>query len=92
MSKKIDKVEDEIDFGFSFVDDDLDEIKREKIILEDDSKTLQNRLDSLFNTILPFLNNLKQNPEKSTIHWPNRAKKIDTYIEKLREIAYGEQK
>ena len=33
--------------------------------------------------ILPLLQNLKKNPEKDYIHWPNRSAIIDKQIEKI---------
>ena len=33
--------------------------------------------------ILPLLQNLKKNPEKDYIHWPNRTAIIDKQIEKI---------
>jgi hypothetical protein len=36
--------------------------------------------------IMPLLNNLKKNPEKDIIHWPNRAEKIDAFIKKMNKL------
>lgn len=86
----------EFDFGFSFVDEDLNEVKQTntKLSKENESNTekmkdLENRLRLLHETIIPFLDNLCKNPEKSTIHWPNRVEKIESYKKKLQKIVEG---
>jgi len=43
-------------------------------------------LEQLNDTILPFLESLKLDPEKSMIHWPNRAEVVDEQIQKIKEI------
>lgn len=96
--KKEDKIE-EFDFGFSFTDEDIFEtqdkveklqtaVSTDKQIIED----LEQRLNMLFNAVVPFLDNLCKNPEKSTIHWPNRVQKIQEYKSKLKSIAEGKNK
>jgi hypothetical protein len=82
-----------IDFGFDFIDDEIEEIKQtaaDKEVLSDEIIDLKNRLDSLYNAILPFLDNLCKNPDKSTIHWPNRVEKIRDYKNKLKQIVEGD--
>lgn len=90
--KKEDKIED-FDFGFSFADEEIEEVKENfQAVIRDDKekiKDLKNRLDLLYDTIIPFLDNLCKNPEKSTIHWPNRAEKIQEYKHKLKQIVEG---
>lgn len=39
--------------------------------------------------ILPLLLNLKKNPDKAYIHWPNRVAVIDKQIEKITTITRG---
>jgi hypothetical protein len=39
--------------------------------------------------ILPLLINLKKNPEKAIINWPNRTPIIDKQIEKITKITRG---
>lgn len=100
MKKKpADSVEEEFDFGFSFVDEDYEEVKEVSHKLQQDHQTkleelkdLENRLDTLYKSILPFLDNLCKNPEKSTIHWPNRVEKIQQYKKKLQQIVEGRHK
>lgn len=94
--KKTDPLDD-FDFGFSFVDEEYEEVKeiqsklqQENLTTREELEELQNRVDLLYKSILPFLNNLCKNPEKSTILWPNRVKKIEEYKEKLKQIATGD--
>jgi hypothetical protein len=95
MNKKTDSVA-EFDFGFSFVDEEYEEVKNfaaktkegldiSKVEVDD----LHKRVDLLYNTIVPFLDNLCKNPEKSTILWPNRVDKIQQYKSRLKQIAEG---
>ena len=50
---------------------------------------LEKRLAELYKSIIPFLDNLCKNPEKATIHWPNRVEKIESYKNKLKSIVEG---
>ena len=47
------------------------------------------KLEKLRAMILPFLNNLKKNPEKDYIYWPKRTAKIDQFEDVLRKIIEG---
>lgn len=42
-----------------------------------------NRLKALENLIIPLLKNLKSNPDKAYIHWPNRSAVLDAQITKI---------
>lgn len=95
MNKNTDSVVD-FDFGFSFVDEDYEEVKQTQNKLQQENSTtkeqveeLQQRIDLLYKSILPFLNNLCKNPEKTTILWPNRVEKIEQYKKQLKDIAEG---
>ncbi len=86
----------DFDFGFSFIDDEIEEVKETAIKLESAHaegqaaiEDLQERLNRLYNSITPFLDNLCKNPEKSTIYWPDRVKKIQGYKDKLLAIIEG---
>lgn len=86
----------DFDFGFSFIDDEIEEVKEAASKLEtvhaDDQaaiEDLQNRLNLMYNSIVPFLDNLCKNPEKTTIFWPDRVKKIDAYKDRLLSIVEG---
>lgn len=82
--------EELFDFGFTFADEsELEVVQQVTQQAETASTTVQStqeRLDKLFNAIQPLLNNLKQNPEKEYILWPNRLDKIEqfeTYIQNI---------
>ena len=62
---------DEEDFGFSFVD--TNEIKEQA----------KDKVQGLRDMIMPLLNNLMKNPEKDTILWPDREKKIKAFVKKM---------
>jgi len=42
-----------------------------------------NKLKALEKLIVPLLRNLKSNPDKAYIHWPNRAGVLDAQIAKI---------
>lgn len=65
------------DFGFTIVD-------QTEFKAGEDGLTLQ--LQQLYNAILPLLKNLKANPDKDTIVWPNRVAKIDEFKTKIDKI------
>jgi archaellum component FlaC len=95
MKKELEDLSD-MDFGFSFVDEDYEEVKETSQKLQQDHqdiqeevKDLRKRLDLLHRSIVPFLDNLCKNPDKSTIHWPNRVEKIEQYKKKLKQIVEG---
>lgn len=45
------------------------------------------RAEKMYNAIIPFLNNLMKDSDKSdTIHWPNRKEKIELFKERLEKI------
>jgi microcystin degradation protein MlrC len=47
------------------------------------------KLKEVEGLILPLLLNLKKNPEKAYINWPNRATVIDKQIEKITKVTRG---
>jgi hypothetical protein len=85
---------DIFDFGFTAVDEDeLSSVAISKKIATESFATaeqLQDRLDKLYNTITPLLNNLKKNPEKEYILWPDRLKKVEEFETYLQKIYGGE--
>jgi hypothetical protein len=85
---------DMFDFGFTAVDEDeLDAVKTAEQNLAGTDERLENvqdKLDSLMNAILPLLNNLKSDPEKEYILWPNRLTKVEEFKSQLLRIYKGE--
>ena len=47
------------------------------------------RLKEVEGMILPLLINLKKNPDKAYIHWPNRTAVIDKQIERITSVTRG---
>lgn len=82
--------DDIFDFGFTAVDEDeLQAVKavEEKVAAVSSTvEATQDALDRLYNAITPLLSNLKKNPEKEYILWPNRTAKIEEFEAKLFEI------
>jgi len=66
-------VDDSFDFGFCTVS--KEEINSDK-----------SKAERMYNMIIPLLVNLKQNPDKDYIHWPNRSEKIEEFQEKLLSV------
>ena len=81
---------DIFDFGFTAVDEDelqsVKAVKQEATQASSSVKTLQGQLDELYNAVTPLLNNLKANPEKEYILWPNRTLKIEQFEKELFDI------
>ena len=48
--------------------------------------TYTDKLTALENEILPFLETLKQNPEKAMLRWPNRAADVEKKLLAIRDI------
>ena len=81
------------DFGFTLVDEnELEAVQKAQETVSSVSATTsetQKKLDSLFNAIQPLLNNLKQNPEKEYILWPNRLEKIEQFEDHIQKLYKG---
>ena len=74
----------------------IQNISSEKQTLEDqlvDAKVtaedFEYRLELLYKSVSPFLDNLCKNSDKSTIYWPDRVAKIQAYKSKLLTIVEG---
>jgi hypothetical protein len=77
---------DIFDFGFTAVDEDeLEAVQKVSVAAE----STEDRLHNLYNAIIPLLNNLKQNPEKDYILWPNRLEKVEQFESHLQSIYKG---
>jgi hypothetical protein len=74
------------DFGFTAVDEhELDAVKE----VSQTATSTEERLNALYNAIVPLLNNLKQNPEKDYILWPDRLAKVEAFEDHLQKIYSG---
>ena len=71
---------DVFDFGFTAVDEE--ELESYKQVSSVASST-QDKVDKLYNAVIPLLNNLKANPEKDYILWPNRLQKVEEFEDYL---------
>ena len=78
------------DFGFTLVDEDeLDAVQAatEQVqTFSSSADTTQEKLDTLYNAIQPLLGNLKQDPLKQYILWPDRAQKVEQFSDMLDKI------
>jgi hypothetical protein len=80
MSKdKVTEINEEEDFGFTFVDG-------ETLTDASEVEDLKRRVHELKTMFLPLLQNLNKNPEKDMIKWPNRKELLDKQIKKLLEL------
>ena len=80
----------DFDFGFTAVDENeleaVQKITSEASSASATAQELEDKLNKLYNSILPLLSNLKKNPEKEYILWPNRTEKIEQFEDLIREI------
>jgi len=80
----------DFDFGFTAVDEtELEAVQSataEVSSTSDRVNELEDKLNKLYNSILPLLTNLKKNPEKEYILWPNRVEKIEQFEDLITEI------
>jgi len=85
--------DDIFDFGFTAVDEEeLQAVQKTQQVAEDAkqaSASYQDKLDRLYNAIVPLLNNLKKNPEKEYILWPDRLAKVEAFETHLQKIYKG---
>jgi hypothetical protein len=78
------------DFGFTAVDEaELEAVQQAASQASATAQTaeqLQEKVDKLYNAIVPLLSNLKKNPEKEYILWPNRLAKVEEFESHLLKI------
>ena len=83
----------DFDFGFTAMDAEELEAVQEKVVevqkAAEVSKATADKIDALYNMIIPLLNNLQKNPEKEYIYWPNRLDKVEEFRDKLTEVYNG---
>ena len=78
------------DFGFTAVDEEeLDAVQKlteTAASQENAASDYEEKMNKLYNAILPLLSNLKKNPEKDYIHWPNRTEKVEAFEDLIANI------
>ena len=84
------------DFGFTAVDEsELDayqaaqDAQNQLKAASGTAAELEQRLNSLYNAMAPLLNNLKKDPGRDYILWPNRLEKIEEFEDHLQSIYLG---
>ena len=87
--------DDLFDFGFTLVDEnELEAVQTATAQVASVSSNVeetQEKLNKLYNAIQPLLNNLKLNPEKEYILWPNRTEKIEQFEDHIQSIYQGDK-
>ena len=58
----------------------LDEVEERTAAMREECKTKMSEVERM---ILPLLTNLMKNPQKEYIHWPNRAEKLQSQIDRI---------
>jgi len=81
--------EDMFDFGFTAVHEDELESAQAAANSNALAETAQIKLDKMYKAIVPLLENLKKNPEKDYIFWPQRMGKIEKFEQMLVQIYKG---
>ena len=83
--------DDIFDFGFTAVtEEELESVQTlQKTAVE--AEEYEDRLHSLYNAIQPLLNNLRKDPEKEYILWPNRLERVEEFSDYLDKIYKGEK-
>jgi len=82
----------DFDFGFTMVNEDELEVVQGLSLRSQQVKTevdkYKNKCDTLYNMVLPLLNNLAANPEKDYIKWngKDRLNKIEQFRDKMDEV------
>jgi len=82
---------DIFDFGFTAANENELEAVQKLSASADEVTTLEERVNNLYQSIQPLLNQLKANPTKEYIYWPNRVEKIEQFEEHLLNIYEGRQ-
>ncbi len=87
MANKTEMSLEDFDFGFSVVDEkELEAVTTASAKVEAVSgaaQAVQDKMDKMYNAVMPLLNNLQKNPEKEYIFWPDRHNKVEQFRDKL---------
>ena len=76
----------DFDFGFTAVTEDELEVAQKAVAATESATATEEKLNALYNAILPLLTNLKKNPEKDYIYWPNRVGKVEEFEDHISKI------
>lgn len=82
----------DFDFGFTMVDEDeleiVQQVKSNAQSTASEVDKLQKKCDTLYNMVLPLLNNLAANPDKDYIKWDgkDRLAKIEQFRDNMDEV------
>ena len=80
---------DIFDFGFTAVtEEELESVQTLQQSVEE-AGDVEERLNKLYNAIQPLLTNLRKDPEKEYILWPNRLEKVEQFSDLLDQIYTG---
>lgn len=94
MPDNPDQISADFDWGFSAVTlDELEVIQETKAKLEEsdsESEVLREKVAKIYNSIQPLLNNLRANPERDYLYWPDRLSKIEQFSDYLDSIYNAE--
>lgn len=86
------KLDETNDFGFSLVSETelkaheqllQKKIEEQSKVVEQTETELKDKLHGLRDMIMPLLNNLAKDPDKTYILWPERSAKIKLFIDKI---------
>jgi len=81
---------DIFDFGFTAVDEEeleaVQAAKQQASVVDEAYTATQDKIDRLYNAMIPLLSNLKKNPEKEYILWPDRLAKVEAFEDHLLSI------
>lgn len=82
------------DFGFTAVDEDeLQAVQQAETIVQEatlNASSAQERLNQLYNAIMPLVKNLKMKPEKPYLYWPDRVERVEQFEDYIHKIYNGE--
>jgi hypothetical protein len=77
----VETIPTDFDFGFSCVSSD--ELTAGAV---DQYQRSEEKFNTLYNMVMPLLKNLKKDPDRDYILWPDRITKIDQFIKKINAI------
>ena len=77
------------DFGFTAVNEDELDVAKAANTASSSAKEQEEKLKTLYNAIKPLLANLKTNPDKEYILWPDRLTKVEAFEDHLQKIYKG---